>query len=115
MDLQQISEGQLWTYKTRKEDNDSHLIIFKIEKYEDDFFVHVAVKNIAVDDQKKVDIDHMPFSLESISQSILDNIGEGEILPSYIEAYDYWREQEGGVWNIEVKEAVKVTIQSITT
>ena len=116
-----LESGQIWKYKTREGEEDSRVTILKVEKYEKGgIVVHVAVTDINInnpqmENEKSNEISHLPFSKESILKSLTDLDSSDNNLPDFEEGYNEWKQAfdsgKGGIFTIEVKEAVEYVEQ----
>ena len=114
--MQNYEVGQVWSYKTRESENDSKIIILKIDAdYDETEIIHVCVEDVAIktpdSHEKPIDyISHMPFSREAIDSSVIDIIDRIEV-PDFSEGYNVWKEGytkgEAGIFSIPVSKAVE--------
>lgn len=114
--------GQIWQYETRKEEEESRVIILKVDKTENEIIVHVSVlkakiKNPQKDGGISNEIGHLPFSRESIDNSLTKLESSNNELPDFIDGYNQWKEAfdsgKGGIFTISVKEAVDYVEQTM--
>lgn len=98
--------GQLWKYKTKPGEEDSRLLILKVEELEPETAVHISILG---------DSDfpaHMPFSANAINKSVVMLVSEDVELPDFQEGYEYWRKYydlgEAGLYKISVAEALEL-------
>ena len=106
--------GQIWRYKTRPGEEDSTLIIVKTEYYDEVIgnVIHISVtgvriKNPNVEGEIIDKVPHMPFSESAITASVVELIDQGADLPSFEEGYNMWKSASGGIFTIQVSEAVE--------
>ena len=106
--------GQVWSYKTRPGEEDSTLIIVKTEYYDEVIgnIIHISVsgvriKNPNVEDGINDNVPHMPFSESAITASVVELIDQGGDLPSFEQGYNMWKSALGGVFTIQVSEAIE--------
>lgn len=108
---QKIEIGQEWTIKGMA----AEVVCFirKIENSASDKVVHVSLKNIPIkDDEASIDIDHMPFSEQAVLRSLDQLRTQANDLDDDFEAaYQTWAEAKGGVWEVQIQEAVKMTLE----
>jgi len=108
--------GQVWSYKTRPNENKSSFIVLKVENNPKlGNIVHIALRELRL---KKPNGDfietarHLPFAEESINKSIVKLLKEKAELPDYEEGYGLWREAfdsgKAGIYTITIAEAVEV-------
>ena len=108
---QKIEIGQEWIIKGMAAE--VACFIRKIENSGSDKVVHVSLKNIPIkDDETSIDIDHMPFSEQAVLRS-LDQLrtwgNDGD--EDFEAAYQTWAEAKSGVWEVQIQEAVKMTLE----
>lgn len=110
--------GQKWSYQTRAGEEDSYLIIVKIDRDAKlGNIIHIALSGLKIKNRRSPDgisdqINHMPFSEEAINKSGLRLLKEKTDLPDFEEGYKIWRKDfdagRAGVYSITVAEAVQV-------
>lgn len=111
--------GQKWSYKTRPGEEDSYLIVLKVDKDAKlGNIIHIALRKLKMKNELSPDgsvsenVNHMPFSQEALDKSGLKLLEEKTDLPEFAEGYQMWREAfdggRGGVYSITVAEAVNV-------
>lgn len=115
--------GQIWNYKTRKGEENSKITILKIEKYnEKEIVVHIFVNGLNMKNELRPngiseDIGHLLMSLESLNKSVTNLVSENNKLPDFKEGYENWKEafdnNEGGIFSINVSEAVNFAEETI--
>lgn len=122
-DAQEMEEkyrpGQKWSYKTRPGEEDSYLVVLKVDKDPQlGNIVHVALRKLKMKNELTPDgsvsenVNHMPFSQAALDKSGLKLLEEKTDLPAFAEGYRMWREafdaERAGVYSITVAEAVAV-------
>lgn len=111
--------GQKWSYKTRPGEEDSYLIVLKVDKDPQlGDIIHIALRKLKMKNEHipegsfSENVDHMPFSQEAIDKSGLKLLEEKTDVPDFAEGYQMWREafdaKRAGVYSITVAEAVNV-------
>lgn len=111
--------GQRWSYKTRPGEEDSYLIVLKVDKDAKlGNIIHIALRKLKMKNELSPDgsvrenVNHMPFSQEALDKSGLKLLEEKTDLPDFAEGYQMWREAfdggRGGVYSITIAEAVNV-------
>ena len=114
--------GQIWQYDTRKDEEESRVVILKVDKTETEIIVHVSVikakiKNPQKDGEISNDIGHLPFSRKSIEKSLTKLESSNNELPDFMDGYNQWKEAfdsgRGGIFTISVKEAVDYVEQTM--
>ncbi|WP_417237886.1 hypothetical protein [Bizionia sp.] len=119
----QLESGQIWKYKTRIGEEKSRVLILKIEKYEEkETVIHISVhglkiKNAKIETGISEDIGHLPFSEESIIQSLTELVSSNNTLSNYEDGYNQWKDAfkigNAGVFSISIKEAVDYVEQTM--
>lgn len=115
--------GQIWQYETRKGEEQSRVIILKVERsLKEEVVVHIAVLNARIKNPQKeggisTEIAHLPFSRESMDKSLTKLESSNNELPDYIDGYNQWKKAfetgRGGIFTIGVKEAVDYVEQAM--
>ena len=111
--------GQKWSYKTRPGEEDSYLIVLKVDKHPVlGDIIHIALRKLKMKNEHlpegsfSENVDHMPFSQEALDNSDLKLLEEKTDLPDFAEGYQLWREafeaKRAGVYSIKVAAAVNV-------
>jgi hypothetical protein len=110
------TEGQVWSYKTRPGEEQSTVLINKIETHEKlgkIFHISVSkvkVKNRQVEGGITTDLPHFPVSEETLKKSVTRLIGKQTQNPNYIEGYKTWKAAfdagKAGIFTISVAEIV---------
>lgn len=118
-----LESGQIWKYNTRAGEDSSRVAILKVEKYDDEgVVVHIAVKGINInnpqkDSRKAEDISHLPFSKEAVIESLTDLESSNNDLPDFENGYQQWKQAfntgKGGIFTIEIKDAVEYVEQTM--
>lgn len=108
--------GQVWSYHSRKGEEDSRFVICKIE--EDPRagrLVHIAVNNLKMKNLISPsgfsdNIVHLPFADAALRSSVIELEGITTSLPPYENGYNVWRQsfdnKVGGVWTVPLAEAI---------
>jgi hypothetical protein len=119
---EKFKAGQIWEYDTRKGEEESRIIILKVEKPNNEVIVHVAVINAKIRNPQieggiSNEISHLPFSRESIEKSVTKLESSNNELPDFMDGYKNWKEAfdagYGGIYTIPVKEVVEIFEQSM--
>jgi hypothetical protein len=119
-----LKSGQIWEYETRTGEENSRLIILKVEESDKgETIVHVSVSGLAMINSQQEkgmseDIGHLPFAEEALIECLTKlESSDNELPPDYMEGYKIWKEAydsgEGGVFTISVKEAVDFVERSV--
>lgn len=106
--------GQVWNYKTRRNEEKSTLTILKIESLPKlGVIVHIRVDGIRLHNctggPEPNNFAHMPFTRDAIERSVVKVAKENGPVPDFQEGYDEWRRACGGVYTITVAEAIQVS------
>jgi hypothetical protein len=115
--------GQKWSYQTRAGEEKSYFIVVKVESHPKlGTIIHIAMRGLRMKNPHSPNgisenVDHMPFSEESINRSALKLLKEKTELPDFEEGYQMWREAfdagHAGIYTVTVAEAVKVMEASL--
>ena len=117
--------GQVWSYKTREGEEDSRVIVVKVEEdLKGQVIVHLYVKGVAVKNKRAPNgvsefISHLPMSETAVSESVVNLESTTGDLPGWEKGYRAWlgeyKKGEGGVWSIPLAEAVSVIEKTINS
>jgi hypothetical protein len=119
---EKYKSGQIWQYETREGEEDSRVMILKVDKTKKEVIVHISVLNVKIKKPQKegdftTEIGHLPFSRESIDKSLTKLESSNNELPDFLEGYNQWKEAfdsgQGGIFSIIVKEAVGYVEQTM--
>lgn len=115
--------GQVWGYQTRACDDQSYLIIVKVDvALELTSIVHICIEGVRVKDpltgQWEVKtIGHLPIAEESLSASVTELLGVMPHLPDIRGGYDMWRTEfensQAGYFTAPVAACVELLAQAI--
>lgn len=110
--------GQVWTYQTRPNEENSILIIVKVENdTELGNIIHINLQGLKVKSPYKENdflgnIDHLPIAEEVLAKSLLAKVKDVAELPEYKRGYKEWRQAfdagKAGIWKLPVAECVAV-------
>ena len=110
--------GQMWSYKTRPDEEKSYFIVVKVETHPKlGNIVHIAVRKLKMQNRRSPggvseDVNHMPFSEEAINESAVKILKDKVDLPDFRDGYQEWRDAfdagHAGIYTITLAEAVKV-------
>jgi hypothetical protein len=104
--------GQVWSYKTRAGEENSTLLIDRVEvlpKVGEVFHISVssvAVKNPHSPSGKTTDLPHFPVSRKTLDDSVIAVVGHAEPNPAFEQGYAEWKRANGGVFTISVSAIV---------
>lgn len=106
-----MKELESWKYKKNEDDLNSFLVIHKLE---DNYVAHISVYNILVEGEE-MDIGHIPIKIDVLRESLIEPTGYNyEEDSTFIEGYENWKDEEGGVWDIPIKEVITQIKNTIT-
>ncbi len=112
---QDLAAGQVWAYDTREGEEQSRLLILKVEDLDGHQIVHVAVSGLMITRGNPPEaviqmIQHMPFDGAAVKASLVRQEGFLEVPSGLLEGYSMWRtayeKGEAGVYTISIADAV---------
>jgi hypothetical protein len=109
--------GQVWAYQTRPGEEDSTLLIDKVE---DDpklgRIYHISVSRIQIKGSAATftnELPHIPVSLQTLTASCTHLIGHSDPNPDYLPGYRLWRQAfeagRAGKYSITIAEILDLT------
>ena len=114
---QKFKVGDEWEYRTRKNEEQSTLIIIKVESSPElGVIVHVAVNRIRLANchggPSPDSVPHMPFARRALDDSVTKKIASDQPLPDYEAGYSEWKNaysrKQAGIYVVPVSKAVAV-------
>jgi hypothetical protein len=116
-DTPDFDAGQLWAYKTRVGEEDSRLLIDKVEDVPKlGRIFHISLSNIHLKDSAvtiATELPHLPVSLQTLTSSCTTLVGHSEPNPMYLQGYQTWRKAfdagQAGVYTISIAEILNTT------
>ncbi|PRH88878.1 hypothetical protein C5L14_06595 [Labrys okinawensis] len=115
--------GQIWSYRTRAGEENSRVIIDKIEDARTlGKIYHVTIKGVKVKNPKIAGgisdtLQHLPLSQASLDGSVLKLIGTGKSDPSFQEGYREWKTafdgDKAGIWTVSIEKIVGAVEKAI--
>ncbi|MBX7248488.1 MAG: hypothetical protein K1X35_05480 [Caulobacteraceae bacterium] len=100
--------GQVWTYRTRPQDEGSLVKIQLVEPYGReglDKVFHVSLIGLTFENgYVRPEVAHAPVSRETLDASVLERVETEDEFPNHAEGLMSWREGEGGVFTITLAE-----------
>jgi hypothetical protein len=115
--------GQVWGYQTRACDEQSYLIVVKVDdELGQTNIVHVCIDGVRVKDplsgQWEVKtISHLPIAEESLSASVTELLGVTTHWPDFQEGYETWRMEfdnlRAGYFAVPVAAFVEILAKAI--
>ena len=110
--------GDVWQYKTRREETRSRLTIVRVDKSPElGVIVHIAVDGVQLYDcylggRQTTLIAHMPFAKKALEASVVKRTATLTDLPRFEDGYRDWSEayarKKAGIYVIPVARAVNV-------
>lgn len=117
------SEGQVWQYKTRQGEENSTVLINKVETNEklgNIFHISidgVKVKNSRVTGGISSELPHFPVSEETLKISLTKLIGKKAPNPDYLEGYNTWKSAfdagGAGIFTISISDIIGIVEDAI--
>lgn len=119
----EYSEGQVWSYKTRAGEENSTVLINKIEA--DEKFgriYHISVSDVRVKNPRiagglSKELPHFPVSEETMEKSLVKLIDKRSPNPDFIEGYNTWKAAfdagKAGIFTIPISEIVAFVEEAI--
>ncbi|HEU4415914.1 MAG TPA: hypothetical protein VFT65_14105 [Candidatus Angelobacter sp.] len=108
--------GQVWSYRTRANEQESTLTILRVDETPDKKrIVHIRVDHVQLTNckggQAPDTFEHMPFSREALNEGVLKVIRTGPV-PDFRSGYSEWRAGwdagKAGYYTISVALALDV-------
>jgi hypothetical protein len=113
---QEFKEGQVWSYRTRVNEQGSTLLINKVESEPKlGSIFHISVSGVKVKNRRAPggvtqELPHLPVSRKTLEESVLKLAGTTAPNPSYREGYATWKQAfdagNAGIFTIPVAEIV---------
>jgi hypothetical protein len=114
--------GQVWSYHTRPGEEESRLTVCRIDEEPAGVIVHIYLDNLqlrnpaAPEGASKV-VSHMPFSADSVRESVRELLASDAPLPDFEDGYRTWREafdqSKGGFWTKSVAEVLSTLEEAL--
>jgi len=111
-----FSEGQVWSYKTRPGEEQSTLLINKVESHPKlGKIFHISVTNVKVKNPRLVggvtsELPHFPVSQTTLEKSVTKVLRKSKPNAEYLEGYKEWKrafdEGKAGIFTITVAEII---------
>lgn len=119
----QFQPNDVWTYKTRPGEEDSRVIIGKIEEIENSTIViHLKIIGLEIlnpqnPDKLMTHLSHSPILAEVLKESVIEKVGSNGNLDGFEEGYLSWlssyQNESAGVFSISVAEIVSTIEEAI--
>lgn len=113
----EYSVGQVWEYKSRKDEESSRVYIVHIDQHEKlgkiyhIYIEGINIKNPHIAGGIQVELPHAPVDEETLKLSLTKLVGKTDALPDISAGYGVWKEAfdsgEGGVFNIPISQIIQ--------
>jgi hypothetical protein len=113
---QVFSEGQVWSYKTRKGEENSTVLINKVESHPKlGKIFHISISGVKIENQRtaggvSTELSHSPVSEDVLKKSLTKLLRNSSPNSDYVEGYKTWKEAfdrgDAGVFTVEVADIV---------
>ena len=105
------SAGQVWKYQTRPGEENSRVIVCRVDDSEAGRVLHIKiiglnVKNPRAPSGKTAELPHAPISEKAFEASVIELMKEPGDSSGYEAGYEQWKAAKGGVFSISVSEIV---------
>jgi hypothetical protein len=106
--------GQVWSYKTRSNEQLSKIYIVKIDKLKnEEFAYHIFVDNLHIKNNSEqgfqTSLPHLPVSRKTLDESVTDLVNINRVdMPDISEGYEIWKKDNGGIFTIPVENIIKI-------
>jgi hypothetical protein len=114
--MQPFVPGQVWTYKTRPEEEASRIVICRLEVDPNlGQIVHIHVSGVRLKNKHapggfSKQIAHLPYAGDALRQSLTKLESTMAVLPAFEDGYQEWRtafdKGKAGVWTASVPVAI---------
>ncbi|MDB4923934.1 hypothetical protein [Mucilaginibacter sp.] len=114
--MNEIKEGQIWSYKCRKSEAGSRVTIIKVDDFNNGPIVHIKIEGLKLIEKASgeitaTSIEHLPISLEMFKKSVCKV--ESIVKPTINEGYLHWEKLfnngKAGAWAVEIANAIELT------
>lgn len=110
----QISEGQVWKYKTRDLENTSEVRVIKVDEHG----VHISLNKLMIKKPNaptgySAEVSHLPMRLDYFKSSVIKLLRKEEKFEDdYLSGYSTWHNQlingdDVGYFTIHISEAIE--------
>lgn len=117
--------GEVWLYQQREEEENSTVVINKIEMGSDQLPIyHITIRDVKIANPRSPTgftdkIGHAPVSVETLERSLTTKIANEEVDSDYLEGYEAWYKAhvagKAGVFTNTVAEIVSYIEQVINS
>jgi hypothetical protein len=111
-----FKEGQVWSYRTRPNEQDSTLLINKVESDAKlGTIFHISVNGVKVKNRRAPggitqSLPHFPVSRKTLDNSVVQLVGHSAPNPAYRDGYATWKKAfeagDAGIFTVSVAEIV---------
>jgi hypothetical protein len=113
----EFEEGQVWAYKTRAGEEESRLLINKIEDHPKlGHIYHISVLNVSIKagpGMSTNQLPHLPVSQQTLELSCTQLVAHSPPSSMYLPGYQMWKQAfdagHAGIYTISVAEIVDLT------
>ena len=98
-----LKVGDCWNVKNTP---NGHITITRIDEVDNEKIIHVAYQD------SECEVQHLPVSAEQILLSIGKKTGENEVTKEHLEGIQYWEDDAGGVWDLEMSEIIEIVFNT---
>jgi hypothetical protein len=116
--LAEFQEGQAWSYHARPGEEESIILIGRIENLDGHLVVHIQIQGLSLRNPQVIggvqrELGHLPISVEALSSSVtVKTIGRLD-RESFDEGYGVWQDNRGGIFTLTVGEVIELLEMSI--
>jgi hypothetical protein len=113
-----LAPGQVWSIKSTLPTT-AKVVINRVEPWEHRLVVHVSVVDVPIPPDmpgagRTTVIGHMPFEQSALAASVDRLLATGAAPASSFEGgYKGWQDAKGGVFTIDVEQAIKFVFQTL--
>jgi len=99
LETKRVKIGQIWSLN---DDKNGKAFVIDIDH---DFNVHFAYLK-----DNDIIIYHIPIKYSFFLDSIFEHVGNSDVVEDFLDAKRVWEECSGGIWELEVKEILEITL-----
>ena len=114
-----FADGQIWSVKSALPTT-AKVVICRVEPWDNQMVVHVSMIDVPIPKDmpgagQTTVIGHMPFQQSALAASVNRLLATGASPASSFESgYQEWRDAKGGVFTIDVENAIKFVFQALS-
>ncbi len=121
MGASELKAGQIWEYKTRKNEENSRIVILKIdtENKSTDRILHLRIlglkmkSNLSGQPRVIEGLGHVPTSEKKIRADLIKLVGTTPITEDMLEGIKQWKAAKGGVWSQGLAQTISTIEESM--